>query len=231
MAVSAETYEYLTRFAGVSLALAAASRAPEDSVSTARDALLASLAGDVLAATVIERAGDLVIIAADAGEADAVLAGCESIVSPFADDLLVASTALGLRAQARSRLLLCLDRVQRVLMACEATPRRDFIDRPDAATWRARLAALMANAAEDAPSEAQPALDAAMAAHGLAAEYITRKIADLAPLIRVSTGIALPSLALAWALYADPLRADELTARTRAPWPGALPTSFDALSA
>ncbi len=60
---------------------------------------------------------------------------------------------------------------------------------------------------------------------------LSTRAAALASLRTVTTPTPTPSLVLAYALYGDATRADDLTARADVPHPGFLPTSFLALSA
>lgn len=60
-------------------------------------------------------------------------------------------------------------------------------------------------------------------------DLVTRGAA-LPRLVTVKRAVALPSLALAWELYGDASRSDDLIARVDPPHPGFMPISFQALS-
>ena len=61
-------------------------------------------------------------------------------------------------------------------------------------------------------------------------QTLTTLAAELPLLITVTRAASLPSLALAWQLYADATRSDDLIARADPPHPAWMPTSFEALA-
>jgi hypothetical protein len=65
---------------------------------------------------------------------------------------------------------------------------------------------------------------------GQTAVELSRIAASRAPLVRVETGISLPSTLLAWELYQDPDRAGELVGRNRVSTPQLMPIAIEALS-
>lgn len=65
---------------------------------------------------------------------------------------------------------------------------------------------------------------------GQAALDISRSGADRAPLVRVETGVSMPSTAAAYALYGDANRAGEIVDRNNASTPAILPAVFEALA-
>ncbi|PZU95034.1 MAG: hypothetical protein DI527_02090 [Chelatococcus sp.] len=119
----------------------------------------------------------------------------------------------------------------RALALGEASARRSYRDRPEAVTARSSAAAVF----DDALARiGRPGLDLARqlsAMAGLVADLAQKREADLAPLITVSAGRPLPSLVWAWALYGDPMRAEEVAARAAAYNPAFLPERFTALAA
>ena len=66
---------------------------------------------------------------------------------------------------------------------------------------------------------------------GSASEELSRIATNQIPLIRVETGIEMPSTLLAYKLYEDPDRAVELIERNKVATPAYMPVSFEALSA
>jgi len=102
----------------------------------------------------------------------------------------------------------------------------------DAVAIRAGVAALFDAAALDAADAGQGALYGSLRAlRNAVVVDLNARAALLAQLRTVTTPTPTPSLVLAYALYGDAARADDLTARSGAPHPGFLPTSFQALSA
>lgn len=119
----------------------------------------------------------------------------------------------------------------RALALGEALARRSYRDRSEAVTARATATAIF----DDALARiGRPGLDLARelsAMKGVIAELTARREADIAPLITVSAGRPLPSLVWAHALYADPLRAEDLARRAGAFHPSWMPERFEALAA
>lgn len=119
----------------------------------------------------------------------------------------------------------------RALALGEALARRSYRDRAEAVTARAVATAIF----DDALARiGRPGLDLARelsAMKGVIAELTARREADIAPLITVSAGRPLPSLVWAHALYADPLRAEEIARRAGAFNPSWMPERFEALAA
>lgn len=106
--------------------------------------------------------------------------------------------------------------------AATALTRVEFSTRRDAAAARRRLALATAeirvavgrlgslSSGEDATGWLGGLL-------GEAAAALSREAATRAPLVRVETGVSIPSTVLAWRLYGDPERAGEIAAQARAP--------------
>lgn len=138
-------------------------------------------------------------------------------------------TALVIAANAAEAV--ALTAAARALALGEGMARRLYTDRPAAITARAVAAAVF----DDALARiGRAGLDLARelsAMKGVLAELVTRREADLAPIIRVSVPARMPSLWWAWRLYADPTRAEDLARRAGAFNPASMPESFDALAA
>lgn len=124
-----------------------------------------------------------------------------------------------------------LTAASRALALGEAMARRVYADRVEAVAARSVAMAVF----DDALARiGRPGLDLARelsAQRGLVAELVSRREADLAPLITVEAGLSLPSLWWAWRLYADPLRAGDLARRAGAHHPSIMPARFEALAA
>ncbi|WP_323011122.1 hypothetical protein [Paracoccus sp. (in: a-proteobacteria)] len=124
-----------------------------------------------------------------------------------------------------------LARIGALVVGSFAAVRADYPARPDAQAARARIAAR----AEDILEEAGGAFgaDVHQFLQRLAGEAIMQVsaiAANRAPLVRVETGLSLPSSALAWDLYGDPSRGEELVARNRSGTPLLMPTRLEALA-
>ncbi|WP_164635040.1 DNA circularization N-terminal domain-containing protein [Rhodopseudomonas sp. BR0G17] len=113
----------------------------------------------------------------------------------------------------------------------EAVLRTTFGSRPEGVTARAAIAERFEAEADNTTGSENAALFVAI--ETLAArviDWITKTINDLAPVVVVETAIPRPSLDLAWTLYADPARADELVSRNRVRHPSFMPLSIEALA-
>jgi prophage DNA circulation protein len=113
----------------------------------------------------------------------------------------------------------------------EAVLRQSFPSRPDGVTARGELAERFENELYDTTGAANAPLYVAIEKlRGAVIDWLTREIATLAPVIVVESARILPALALAWTLYADPVRSDELVARNRVRHPSFMPRVISALS-
>lgn len=116
------------------------------------------------------------------------------------------------------------------LVAGEAMARHVFATRPDAVEARIIAAAIFDDAIARAGRDGYDLARALSAMSGVVTETITRRAADLAPLITVKAAIHLPSLWWSHRLYGTPARAAELAARAKVFHPGFMPDRFTALS-
>lgn len=113
----------------------------------------------------------------------------------------------------------------------ESVLRMTFASRPDGVTMRGEVAERFENELYDTTGAADASLYVALdALRNSVVEWLTRTINDLAPVITVESNLIRPSLDLAWRLYADPMRADELVARNNVRHPSFMPHSIEALS-
>jgi prophage DNA circulation protein len=136
------------------------------------------------------------------------------------------------RAAANAAAAARLARLAALTAFAEATIRRDYADRPAGVTARAELAARFQVELEACRGAADAELYLALQdLRAGAVDYLSRLINDLSPVVTVTTLQALPSLAVAWRLYADPLRARELAARNQVRHPSFMPLEFSALAA
>ena len=114
-----------------------------------------------------------------------------------------------------------------VLLLDNAYPSRE-----DAVRARSILSALVDVHAEIiGDSLGFEVLESFLTLTGSASEELSRIATNQIPLIRVETGIEMPSTLLAYKLYEDPDRAVELIERNKVATPAYMPVSFEALSA
>ena len=122
------------------------------------------------------------------------------------------------RAAAHARLIAAL-------ALCRGVLRLDFERRESALAARDRITAAMEPCLSLAAGE--PALlELAMGAYGAALAALDARILSLNPLVRVQTGESEPVALLAWQLYADTTRMDELAATNGDRTPEFMPTTL-----
>lgn len=103
----------------------------------------------------------------------------------------------------------------------------DFPDRETAVLWRARIA----EALDDEIATADGPLVAALGdVRGRAALAISRKLADLQPIITLEAKGEASAIVWAWRLYSDANQAPDLVARNRVRHPSYMPRAFAALA-
>jgi hypothetical protein len=73
-----------------------------------------------------------------------------------------------------------------------------------------------------------PGMPQLVDARDLASNAMLKTIADLQPMVQMNLTEAMPALYLAWRIYQDPFRAQELADRNDAPHPMWMPASFEA---
>lgn len=115
------------------------------------------------------------------------------------------------KAEARGRESAALyARLIAALAFARGVLRLTFASREEAVQARARIVALMEPLLELASAEAV-LLDVVVDAYGGAVAALDAATLSLKPLVRVETGESLPVCLVAWHLYADTERAEELT--------------------
>jgi prophage DNA circulation protein len=113
----------------------------------------------------------------------------------------------------------------------ESVLRSTFTSRPDGVTVRGELAERFENELYQTDGAENAALFLAIEQlRDTVINWLTQSIANLAPVITVESARLRPSLALAWILYADPTRADELAARNGVQNPFFMPREITALA-
>ena len=112
----------------------------------------------------------------------------------------------------------------------EAIGRQTFASREDGINARAQMTERLDIALNEASgAEMVDVYEAIAAMQGRLADYLSRQITTLAPVITLSAANSLPALLWAWRLYADPTRADELVSRNDVTHPLFMPLEFEAL--
>ncbi|MDX2265449.1 MAG: DNA circularization N-terminal domain-containing protein [Hyphomicrobiales bacterium] len=114
---------------------------------------------------------------------------------------------------------------------CAATVNRTFADRREAIQARADAAEFADAEMERLRGwEAHAVWRDVWTLQGQMAEYLSRLIADLAPVVFIGAPKSMPSLYWAGRLYDDAARAAEVAARNRVKHPSFMPAEFEALS-
>jgi prophage DNA circulation protein len=121
-------------------------------------------------------------------------------------------------------------RLAALIAYCAAVAKVKLTDRPSAITLRANVSTRFDEQLEALQSEDYEVFHAMTVLRDATVEYLSRAIIDLAPVVRVSANLRMPSLYWSWRLYADPNRAMEVVDRNRVPHPSFMPTNFEALS-
>lgn len=161
----------------------------------------------------------------DAAEPFRAMAAASAVAVPA-----TASPGLN-RAQSFARALAACVEAAALGEAMLAECRTDHGDRNAASAARARIAASFDAAADRIAQEAGGDIYRVFAETArLATDHIVQVSVDLRPLIRVDSRQSIPATAMAWKLYGDAARADELAERNRVSEPLFMPLSLEALS-
>ncbi|TCR69689.1 DNA circularization N-terminal domain-containing protein [Bosea sp. BK604] len=123
-----------------------------------------------------------------------------------------------------------LTAASRALTLGEAMARRTYVDRSEAVEAPTVSTAVFDDALARVGRGGLDLARELAAMKGVLAELVTRREADLAPLITVSVPARMPSLWWAHRLYADPHRATELAKRAGAFNPASMPERFETLA-
>lgn len=194
----------------------------------------AGLVGAVTVAAVAIGVGDLCDAIRDLGrEADPDQV--ESLVSaalPLLAGVVPAtsSPAVTLASDFARAAVACIEAALLAEVAVAVTE-RTYSDRPSAQAAAGRLSALAEDSLERvAEYGGEDIWRAAADAVRQALDYLGRGVLDLKPVVLVEAMRSFPSTVLAWRLYGDPERAEELVSRNGCSTPLFMPTSFEALA-
>jgi prophage DNA circulation protein len=156
-----------------------------------------------------------------------------SIVSAFtytppATPILAVSAQLAADNQVAA---MAVVRLAAMAAYADSVLRMTFKSRPDGVSARGEVAERFENELYNTTGAENAALYVALEdLRGSVIDYLSRLINDLAPIITVDTARSRPSLDMAWILYADPTRADELAQRNAVRHPSIMPKHFTALA-
>lgn len=144
-----------------------------------------------------------------------------------------APTASRLAMERNAAIVECIRRTIAFGATVEAVARTSFGSRGDGLSARSEINAaadrLQALLSSLGAADASEAVTAVIAARDAVNTWLSRTIADLAPVRTIVWAAEVPAAVAAWRLYGDPARAAELVARNRLPHPGFVPTTFEAL--
>lgn len=159
----------------------------------------------------------------------------EAIVSePSFASVIVPGAAYathGRRAEAEnSDQVFRLVRLAALTAYCEAVARVPLPDRPAGITLRANVAEYFDAEVGNLPPSQIELVRAIGTLRDATIAYLSRKVVDLAPVIRIESNLPMPSLFWAYRFYQDPQRATELVARNKVVHPSFMPTEFEALA-
>lgn len=121
-------------------------------------------------------------------------------------------------------------RIAALAAYCESVVRVKLGDRPAAITLRANVARYFEAQLEALPSEDYELFHATVKMRDATIDYLSRAVLDLAPVVKVSSGVQLPSLYWSWRLYGDANRGQEIVDRNRIAHPSFIPVKFEALA-
>jgi prophage DNA circulation protein len=194
----------------------------------------AGLVGAVSVATVASAVGDLCEVLRDLGrEADpAQIEGLGSAALPGLTGALpvTSSPAVTMALDFARAAVACVEAALLAEVAV-AVAEQSYGDRPTAQAAAGRLAALAdASLERVAEQGGEEIWRAASEAVRQGIDHLGRGALDLKPVVLVESMRSLPSTVLAWRLYGDPERAEELVARNGVTTSLFMPTSFEALA-
>lgn len=129
-----------------------------------------------------------------------------------------------------ARMSIAQDALGALVVHCFAALRLDYPAQPDAVAGRMAVAARAASAYPVVGTDlGHQSLDFAVRLVGVATVELSRLATSLAPVVRVETGLSLPSSLIAWDLYGDPARGQEIMGRNRTGTPMLMPIALEAM--
>lgn len=123
-----------------------------------------------------------------------------------------------------------LDATTLLVAACFGAVRGDYASRQDAVDARAQIASRADATYRTAGNLDADLLDWLIRLAGETIQQLSLIAADRAPLVRVETGISLPSSVIAWKLYGQPSRGEELAGRNKSGTAMLMPATIEAVA-
>jgi prophage DNA circulation protein len=134
-------------------------------------------------------------------------------------------------AAANAAAILALARIAALAAWGEALERQTYQSRADAVVARALFAEIVGDELGSWIGAAGfPVYVALQDLQGAVVQYLTQLMANLAPVVTISSPQSMPALWWAWRLYQDPIRAVDLVLRNNVVHPSFMPLSFEALA-
>jgi prophage DNA circulation protein len=194
----------------------------------------ASLVGAVLVTTIANAVGDLCDVIRDLGSNGdpAEVEGRGTAALPLLVDAIPATTspAVNLASDFARASVACVEAAVLAEVAV-AVAERSYMDRPSAQAATGRLSDLAdASLERVADYGGEDIWRAASDAVRQAIDYLGRGALDLKPVVLVDAMRSFPSTVLAWRLYGDPERAEELVERNNCTTPLFMPTTLEAVA-
>jgi len=186
-------------------------------------AAVSALAAELVAATRALAAGQ----SPDAAASTMIEVAAASAATVSSNHLSASAEQADVNAAEAARLA----RLAALTAWAESLVRRTYADRPSGVTARAEAAERFDAELELSGGANNVAIY--LAIEGLrdgVVDYLTKLIADLAPIVTVSANRSLPSLWWSWRLYGSADRSSELVARNLVRHPSFMPTEFQALA-
>lgn len=121
-------------------------------------------------------------------------------------------------------------RLLALVVVCFAAVRADYPSRQDAQAARTAISDRADTVYSEASVYGPETIAWLVSMTGAATLYLSRTAAERAPAVRVETGVSLPATLLAYDLYGDAGRAQELVDRNRVATSLVMPVSFEAVA-
>lgn len=121
-------------------------------------------------------------------------------------------------------------RLVALVVACFAVVRADYPSRQDAQAARAAISARADTVYGEAGIYGSETIAWLVSMTGVATLHLSRTAAERAPAVRVETGVSLPATLLAYGLYGDADRAQDIVDRNRVATSLVMPVSFEAVA-
>jgi prophage DNA circulation protein len=173
---------------------------------------------------------DVALALVENTDASQALAAMEEVISTVPAEPIVATSKWRFTASINQFAAHTLLRVSALAAYCESVVRVKLGDRPAAITLRANVSRYFEEQLEALPSEDYELFHALVKMRDTTIDYLSRAVLDLAPVVKVSSSVQMPSLYWSWRLYGDANRGQEIVDRNRVAHPSFIPVKFEALA-